>query len=308
MFEDGDYKAALAIFEELEDYKDSSLMELKCKYLIAQNLCDIGDYEEAISLFEELGDYEYSQDKLKHCKYLLAEKYSSKKDYASAISILETISDYYQTKDLLNSCLYGLAGQLLKENKYDEAAAIYKKIGNDIATDCYEQLTAPCEYLCKYISRHSESSNYSFNFDRCVRIVNGANSYNYVGYNDQQLGVAATVYRTSFSFYDLDFFCIWNPERGGFEFTIDSYCEFTYHGYGSLEASGIIIPTNSLDYSMGNIEFDSYEYDEDVEQYYVEKYILEVFDNSMDCLIDIQDQSNMILSWGKFAMLAFSKD
>ena len=64
LYANDDYAAALAIFTELGDYKDSSSMVSKCKYAMAQQLILDGDYEGALVLFEELGDYKDSAESL----------------------------------------------------------------------------------------------------------------------------------------------------------------------------------------------------------------------------------------------------
>lgn len=69
--EAGQYDEAIAAFDELGDYKDST-EQLEAARLEAYNaaalLAEAGQYEEAISLFTQLGDYKDSAEQVKQIK------------------------------------------------------------------------------------------------------------------------------------------------------------------------------------------------------------------------------------------------
>ena len=90
LYANDDYAAALAIFTELGDYKDSSDMVCACKYEIAQQLLLDGDYEGALAVFEELGDYKDCREQIE----IVLEKQKSEA-YAEAFALLE-IGNYQQ--------------------------------------------------------------------------------------------------------------------------------------------------------------------------------------------------------------------
>ena len=68
LLEDGKYEEAIAAFEELGSYKDSSykieLAEKGKKYNYASSLLKSGQYKEAAAVFKEIWDYKDSYDKL----------------------------------------------------------------------------------------------------------------------------------------------------------------------------------------------------------------------------------------------------
>ena len=79
-----DYKTAIELFEDLErkDYKDSAEQKLNAKYLWAEQYYQATDYVAAINLYRELGNYKDSKEKVSSCRY---EYLLKKKDFRTAI-------------------------------------------------------------------------------------------------------------------------------------------------------------------------------------------------------------------------------
>ena len=69
----GDYKAAIAAYQDLDDYKDSQDKILETTYAMAEAYAENGDYNRAHNTFVELGDYSDSADKAKDTVYRKAE-------------------------------------------------------------------------------------------------------------------------------------------------------------------------------------------------------------------------------------------
>ena len=67
-YEAGEYAEAIAAFEALGDYKDSTQMIDECKYGAAAALMELGNYEEAIAAFEAMGEYKDCPQKIAECK------------------------------------------------------------------------------------------------------------------------------------------------------------------------------------------------------------------------------------------------
>lgn len=62
------YEEASAIFEDLNNYKNSKELVLKCKYNIANIYYYEKNYEKALYLFEELGEFSNSAQKADYCR------------------------------------------------------------------------------------------------------------------------------------------------------------------------------------------------------------------------------------------------
>ena len=79
-----DYQTAIELFEDLErkDYKDSAEQKLNAKYLWAEQYYQATDYVAAINLYRELGDYKDSKEKVTSCRY---EYLLKNKDFRTAI-------------------------------------------------------------------------------------------------------------------------------------------------------------------------------------------------------------------------------
>lgn len=63
LYDEGNYKEAIAIFEELEDYEDSADRLIDSKYMYAETLYNAGSFEEALSLYNEVNGYKDSAEK-----------------------------------------------------------------------------------------------------------------------------------------------------------------------------------------------------------------------------------------------------
>lgn len=63
LYDEGNYKEAIAIFEALEDYEDSADRLIECKYMYAEALYNAGSYEEALKLYNEIPNHLDSEEK-----------------------------------------------------------------------------------------------------------------------------------------------------------------------------------------------------------------------------------------------------
>ena len=75
LMEEGKYSEAVTAFEALEDYKDSAIKIVECKFGIKDGkyndaiaLMNEKKYDEAIAIFEELDGYKDSDDKIEECE------------------------------------------------------------------------------------------------------------------------------------------------------------------------------------------------------------------------------------------------
>ena len=136
LYANDDYAAALAIFTELGDYKDSSSMVSKCKYAMAQQLMLDGDYEGALVLFEELGDYKDSAESLKECYYQRALRLVAEQQYDAAEEIFAMLGNYKDSANYANGIgLYVFMNYISEHGRLTPAELLYNHTGTITVKD-----------------------------------------------------------------------------------------------------------------------------------------------------------------------------
>ena len=75
LYNDGEYAKALAFFEQMNGYENSTEMEKKCKYELGKAAMTSFDWETAILYFTDLS-YSHSDDMLVDCSFMVALKES----------------------------------------------------------------------------------------------------------------------------------------------------------------------------------------------------------------------------------------
>lgn len=104
LLQDGSYDQAIAAFEALGDYKDSSEMILESKYQKAESFAENQQHKEAIELWTQLGDYADSQQRIDSVNYQDALDLMEQGKYVSAAQIFEKLGDYKDSADLSKKC------------------------------------------------------------------------------------------------------------------------------------------------------------------------------------------------------------
>ncbi len=172
--ENGEYMEAIATFEELGDYKDSSEQVINAYYLQGLDLLESGEYQQALESFKKcplryedsetkikianynLGlaavdegkldeaagyflnasGYEDAKEKFKEVEYNLGVQLLDAGDYKSAKPKLVNADDYSDAKEKLKQVNYNLGLEALNHNRYEEA------IENFTAAKDYEGASA----------------------------------------------------------------------------------------------------------------------------------------------------------------------
>lgn len=105
------YEEAIAAFEALDGYKDSSDKIAECKYNTAIGLMSGGKYEEAIAAFGALDGYKDSMDKIAECKtvindndYNAAVELMSNGKYEDAVAAFKALSGYKDSRNKAIKC------------------------------------------------------------------------------------------------------------------------------------------------------------------------------------------------------------
>ncbi len=189
LYKDRKYNAALDVFKEIPDYKDSQDYIKRCEesiqkeeYKKAQTLADNHNYKEASEAFAKLANYKDSEEKAKKYRilycisvYQSAKQYYDNKQYREAINLLNEIKGEYPDADILYSqCFeeygkikYKEAVELFENKKYDKALEIFKEISSYLDSSEY---ISKCEKEIQYakdIKVYNEaeklSTSYSLN-------------------------------------------------------------------------------------------------------------------------------------------------
>ena len=144
LMNDGKYEEAIAAFEAMDGYKDSSDKIEECyaaildaKYIVANELMHNGQYNDAISAFEELQGHLDSEAKIEECRYAIALALMNQEKYSEAISVFELISGYKDSEDRIQECnaavteqKYIYAVSLMNDGKYEQAISTLEGIIN----------------------------------------------------------------------------------------------------------------------------------------------------------------------------------
>ena len=147
-----EYAAAVEIFAELEDYKDSEERKMVCEeilaklaiYAEAEAKLASADYLGSFELFTQLGDFRDAAERAKEPEAVLAGQRDSAlalKDagsYAEAKTAFETLSGYSDCAEQAEECgeileklaIYEQAETLMSEELYEEALALFEGLGD----------------------------------------------------------------------------------------------------------------------------------------------------------------------------------
>ena len=133
------YDEAIAVLQELADYKDSvqqiqiaekgkQEMLNATAYEKAVSLLEKKDYESAVLAFEALGEYSDSAKLLIESKYQYALKLMQSKNYRKAVTIFSGLNNYANSKEMTCECEYLHAMELIGQEDYSEAHAVLRTI------------------------------------------------------------------------------------------------------------------------------------------------------------------------------------
>lgn len=132
LYNEGKYKEASKIFEELGTYKDSYELQKKCQYFYAKEVKNNGG--DSLQLFEELGDYENSEqytkesllrklEEIQEDVYLYANSYYEEGNYMDALTAFNSLNGYKNSEEMAQKC----------ENMIMTAKIRQKEIANTIS-------------------------------------------------------------------------------------------------------------------------------------------------------------------------------
>ncbi len=135
------YDEAIAVLQELADYKDSvQQIQIAEKgkqemlnadaYTKAVALLEEKNYEGAISAFEALGEYRDSANLLTESRYQYAMELIAQEDYLGAHSVLQTIPEYKDAAEYL-SHMYMVPQKIIQKNNLGHEHSFYFGYNSD---------------------------------------------------------------------------------------------------------------------------------------------------------------------------------
>lgn len=160
-YEKKDYKAAVRLYEKLEDYKDSSkkldkayfeygkqlikkekfaeaLKNLEktkveaakeyVEYATALKNMEEGNYDVAIDSLKNMKDFEKANEYQKQAYYLKASKQFKEKSYSAAKSNFEKADDYKDAKEKKYTCDFIVAEEYYKDGELYKAKQLYESL------------------------------------------------------------------------------------------------------------------------------------------------------------------------------------
>lgn len=165
----GDYIAAIQIWAELEDYKDSPDRiqdSAKQVYNEAMNLLEQKEYDAVIAKLNSVASYlSASQDKA-YCYYMIAFAYAQSGDYSNALSKLESVSDYSETEKLRLFCESAQELSSLNDGEKHNLKEMYDNI-SALATELDQSslLNAECFNMMISLNGNWYGSRYYHKFE-----------------------------------------------------------------------------------------------------------------------------------------------
>ena len=113
LMDSGDYKAALELFDDLGDHKDSEELARECRYQLALDALDDDNIDEAEKLLKQIPDYKNSAELTKECTYRRAVAAMDAGDLEKAIKLFGSLDVYKDAVKLKREAEETLAVQNL---------------------------------------------------------------------------------------------------------------------------------------------------------------------------------------------------
>ena len=120
-----DIKKAIAQFDELNAYEDSSELLLEAKYRLGELYFDKKDYDKALDSFKAIESYSDSGLKITETNYNIALEKMDEGDMQGAKDILLTLESYSDTASLLMQIDYELGKKAFEDEKLEEALDLF---------------------------------------------------------------------------------------------------------------------------------------------------------------------------------------
>ena len=187
------YDEAIAILQELADYKDSAQQMQIAKegrqemlnadaYAKAAALLEEKNYAGAISAFTALGEYRDSANLLTESRYQYALELMHQKGYEKAAGIFAGLDDYADSKEMAYECEYLHAMELIGQEDFSGAHSVLRTIPEykDAAEYLSHMYMVPQKIIIlKGYFGYESSFYFGYNSDGKMSEARGSNNWNY---------------------------------------------------------------------------------------------------------------------------------
>lgn len=127
-------KTAQDLFDTLGDFKDSAALSKKARYERAETLRSNGDYEAAIALYEEIPGFEQADSRVKLTHYQWANSLMESLRYEEAREKYLALGDYEDSAALAEQSLFLPAMTAFEDKDYEKALSLFSQLpGNSEA-------------------------------------------------------------------------------------------------------------------------------------------------------------------------------
>lgn len=127
----GSYEEAAAVFESLEDFRDSAERLREARYPIADALLAEEAWLEAAEAFASLGDYLDSAEKMKKCWYRLGTAERVAENYEQASEYFTLAQDFQDAATQAQRMLYTLGHNAFLDGDYEAAKDWFSQLDGE---------------------------------------------------------------------------------------------------------------------------------------------------------------------------------
>lgn len=143
LLEAGDFRMSRKIFADLDDYKDSKMMEQEVYYQMAQEFVQNGEYEEALDIYQIIQFYKDSEIKEAEMQLKIADEHLESGDWEASMAIIQKMKSSGDTEREIFDMQFEFAKKSLDKGNVYQAISILQDLDdNDYKPDELRQLLA----------------------------------------------------------------------------------------------------------------------------------------------------------------------
>ncbi len=190
------YDEAVAAFEALGEYEDSTDKAKECSYESACALVESEKFAEARVIFESLGDYKDCATKISLCKYSEAEATLESGNFDEASKLFTELGEYGNSADMIKECSYRKAASLVENKEYESAVSLYKDLGK-YSDSAKKILEAKYLYVTENLSAKDKLTVQYIKELASVKYRNSVDLKKQLGLDNTEVSTVSVVVNTS---------------------------------------------------------------------------------------------------------------
>lgn len=160
-YDEGRYEDAIALYDEIADFKDSAERKDGAVYALAKETYARGAYLDARELFLSIRGYEDSAQLADQAMYVYAKELIAQENFEEAITALTEIKNYEDSKSLIKSCRYKIAMKAMEAQEYEDAIELFEALGS------YEDSAEMAKHATYLLAlQEAENGEYGMALDR----------------------------------------------------------------------------------------------------------------------------------------------